>query len=174
MNLKEVLNISGKPGLYKIIAQSAGRIIVESLEDGKRLPVFATNNFSILKDISIFTMEEDLPLEQAFKAIYEHEEGKTSIDHKSSEAEIAERMEAIIPTYDKEQVRPADMKKLFKWYNLLIEKKAWSPADIASEEEVVEVEAEEVKEEKKEKKATTPKKPKAETPKKPKAKKKED
>lgn len=51
MDLKEILNISGKPGLYKIIAQSTGRIIVESLEDGKRLPVFASNNFSILKDI---------------------------------------------------------------------------------------------------------------------------
>lgn len=150
MNLKEILNISGKPGLYKIVAQSTGRIIVESLEDGKRLPVFASNNFSILKDISLFTMDEDLPLEEAFKAIYKYEDGKQSIDHKASDAEIAQRMEAIIPTYDKEQVRPADMKKLFKWYNLLIEKKAWTPADIEGEEK-------EEKAEKKEKKAAAPK-----------------
>lgn len=123
----------------------------------------------------MFTMEDDLPLEEAFKAIYEHEDGKASISHKASDAEIAERMEAIIPTYDKEQVRPADMKKLFKWYNLLIEKKAWTPADIDSEDEVSEVEVEEVKEEKKEKKkAAASKKPKADAAKKPKAKKKED
>jgi chemotaxis protein histidine kinase CheA len=160
MDLKEILNISGKPGLYKIIAQSTGRIIVESLEDGKRLPVFASNNFSILKDISLFTMEEDLPLEQALKAIYEYEKGKESISHKADNKEIEQRLEAIVPNYDKEQVKHADMKKLFKWYNLLIQKEAWSPVDIAGEEKEEKTEKKEKKEAapKGEKKAAAPKK----------------
>jgi len=161
MDLKEILNISGKPGLYKILSQSTGRIIVESLEDGKRIPVFASNNFSILKDISLFTMEEDLPLEKAFKAIYEFEKGKPSISHKAENKEIEMKLGEIIPTFDRDQVQHADMKKLFKWYNLLVEKGAWSPADIKSEEA-----------EKEEKKEKAPKKLKAEAGLKPKAAKK--
>jgi hypothetical protein len=133
MDLSEVMTISGKPGLYRIISQSPGRIIVESLLDGKRGPVFMRHNFSILKEISIYTEEGDMPLEDAFAAIYKHEEGKASIDPKKPGVELAAYLEEIVPDYDKEEVRHADMKKLFKWYNLLVEKNLWDPSDIDSE-----------------------------------------
>jgi D-alanyl-D-alanine carboxypeptidase len=113
-------------------------------------------------------MEEDLPLEQALKAIYEYEKGKESISHKADNKEIEQRLEAIVPNYDKEQVQHADMKKLFKWYNLLIQKEAWSPADIAGEEKEEKAEKKVAPKKdaaKAEKKKEAPKKAKATKPK---------
>ncbi len=133
MKLSEILTISGKPGLYKIVAQNPGRVIVESIEDGKRMPVFMQHNFSILSDISIFTEDDDTPLGVVFKGLYEKESGKETISHKSEEKDLEAKMLEVIPNYDKEEVRHADMRKLFKWYNLLITKKLWTPADLAEE-----------------------------------------
>ena len=134
MNLSEILTISGKPGLYKIVAQNPGRVIVESIEDGKRMPVFMRHNFSILNDISIFTEEDDIPLGEVFKSLFEKEGGKETISHKSEENELEAKMLEIVPVYDKEEVRHADMRKLFKWYNLLVAKKLWTPADLKEED----------------------------------------
>jgi hypothetical protein len=133
MNLSEILTISGKPGLYKIVAQNPGRVIVESIEDGKRMPVFMRHNFSILNDISIFTEEDDLPLGEVFKSLFEKEGGKETISHKSEENELEAKMLEVVPDYDKEEVRHADMRKLFKWYNLLMTKELWTPADLEKE-----------------------------------------
>jgi len=133
MKLSEILTISGKPGLYKIVAQNPGRVIVESVDDGKRMPVFMQHNFSILNDISIFTEDEDTPLGEVFKALFEKEDGKETISHKSEEKDLEAKMLEVIPKYDKEEVRHADMRKLFKWYNLLISKNLWTPADLAEE-----------------------------------------
>lgn len=133
MNLSEILTISGKPGLYKIVAQNPGRVIVESIEDGKRMPVFMRHNFSILNDISIFTEDDDMPLGEVFKGLFEKEGGKVTISHKSEEKDLEAKMLEVVPNYDKEEVRHADMRKLFKWYNILITKELWTPADLDNE-----------------------------------------
>jgi len=131
MDLSKVVNISGKSGLYQIVAQSANRIIVESLDTGKRIPVFARDNFSILKDISIFTYEDNIALEEVLVNIYEAEGGKKTLDtSKCSVDELKAKMEEVVPTYDKDNVYTSDMKKLFKWYNILVDKKLWSPEDV--------------------------------------------
>lgn len=130
MKLSEILSISGKPGLYKIVAQSPGRVIVESVETGKRLPVFMRHNFSILSDISMYTIEEDISLGEVFKLIYEAENGSATIDHKADEKDLEAKMVEVLPNYDKDEVRHGDMRKLFKWYNLLIAKSLWTPADL--------------------------------------------
>jgi hypothetical protein len=135
MKLSEILTISGKPGLYKIVAQSPGRVIVESIEEGKRMPVFMRHNFSILNDISIYTEEEDLPLAEVFKAIYEKEEGKVSISHKADDKELEAKMAEVVPNYAREEVRHADMRKLFKWYNIIIDKQLWTPADLEGQKD---------------------------------------
>ncbi|MFT4661143.1 MAG: hypothetical protein ACI8XB_001414 [Patiriisocius sp.] len=134
MDLSKVVNISGKSGLFQIVAQSANRIIVESLDTGKRVPVFARDNFSILKDISVFTYEDNIALEEVLVKIYEAEDGKKTMDSATATVdELKAKMEELVPTYDKDNVYPSDMKKLFKWYNILIEKKLWTPADVEGE-----------------------------------------
>ena len=71
--LKEILSISGKPGLFKLINNTANALIVESLLDGKRFPAYSNAKIIALEDISIYTEDEDMPLKTVFKRMYEKE-----------------------------------------------------------------------------------------------------
>jgi type IV secretory pathway VirB10-like protein len=119
-SLKGIIAIAGKPGLYKVIAQGHNNnVIVESLIDKKRMPAYATSKISSLEDITMYsTGEEDKPLHQIIKAIYDKENGGTCIDAKD-EAKHAEYLASVFPDYDKEKIYSSDIKKLFSWYNLM-------------------------------------------------------
>ena len=121
MDLSKILAISGKPGLFKHIAQSKSGIVVESIQDGKRTSAFASDQMSTLSDISIFTNDEDVKLEEILKSIFKKEEGKNAISSKSGSDELKAYFEEVIPEYDKERVYVSDIKKVLKWYNLLVE-----------------------------------------------------
>lgn len=121
MELKGLLSISGKPGLYKHISQTKNGIIVESLVDKKRMPAYASAKISALEDIAIYTEDEDMPLVDVFKRIYESEEGKTALDKKASNEELKTYFDEVLPEYDKERVYVSDIKKILSWYNLLVE-----------------------------------------------------
>jgi hypothetical protein len=119
MNLSGIIAISGKPGLFKVIAQGKNSIIVESLTDNKRVPAYATDRISALDDISIYTYDEDAPLRDLFTSIYKKEDGKECISHKEDQKKLETYLNEILPNYDKERVYPSDIKKIFQWYNLL-------------------------------------------------------
>ena len=119
MILSGIISISGRSGLYKVIAQGKNNIIVESLEDKKRFPAYSTDRISALEEISIYTYDEDKALHLIFDAIYEKEGGKPCISHKESDKDMAAYLEGVLPDYDKERVYPSDIKKIFMWYNLL-------------------------------------------------------
>ena len=77
MDLTEILSISGKPGLYKMLSHTKTGMLVESMADQKRFPVFAHEKISSLEEISIFTTgEDDLPLKEVFRKISDKLEGK--------------------------------------------------------------------------------------------------
>lgn len=120
--LKEILSISGKPGLQKLISNSSNAIIVESLVDGKRFPAYSNSKIIALEDISIYTEEEDMPLKEVFKRMFAKENGKPALSHKESNEKIITYFNEIVPEYDKERVYTSDMKKIVQWYNLLTEK----------------------------------------------------
>ncbi len=132
MNLTGILSISGKSGLYKMVGQMKNGIVVESLEDGKRFPAHSTNKVSALEDISIYGLEGDVPLGEVFGMIYKLEEGSSSIDANASGNELRDRLLKAFPDFDQERVYTSDLKKLFKWYNVLVAQ-GFKP-----EEEVVE------------------------------------
>jgi hypothetical protein len=118
-DLTEILAISGKGGLFRMITQAKNSIIVESLLEKKRFPVHSTEAVSSLEEISIFTETEDLPLKDVFKRIYDKTGGEKTISHKASAKELKEFMEEIVPEYDEERVYVSDIKKVVKWYNHL-------------------------------------------------------
>ena len=66
MTLDKVLSISGKPGLFKLVTQTRNGFIAESLLDKKRLSVNMQHNVSILSEIAIYTLSEELPLKEVF------------------------------------------------------------------------------------------------------------
>ena len=67
MSLDKILAISGKPGLYEIVTQTRTGAVVESLIDKKRLTVGAHSNISILSEIAIYTLSEEVPLKDVLK-----------------------------------------------------------------------------------------------------------
>ena len=119
MNLTGIIAISGRPGLYKVIAQGKNNIIVESLIDNKRFPAYATDKISALDDISIYTYDEDASLKELLTAIYKKEGGEMCPSHKESLTVLQNYLLELLPNYDQERVYSSDVKKMFQWYNLL-------------------------------------------------------
>lgn len=122
--LETILAISGKPGLYRLVNRGNRSLIVETLDaQKKRMPAFGTDKIISLADIAMYTDEEEVPLRQVLKNIYDMEGGKaTALDYrKATTAELADFMAKALPNYDRDHVYPSDMKKLVQWYNILVE-----------------------------------------------------
>ena len=123
MDLTKIVSISGKPGLYLIKSQAIGRIIVESVIDGKCTPAFAHDRMSSLEEISIFSTDEDRPLKEVFMMIHEKMGDKVDFDYKkASNDELCEKFAIVMPDYDRDAVYPSDMRKVFAWYQMLVDK----------------------------------------------------
>lgn len=119
MDLSIIISISGKPGLYKVIGRSRTGLISESLEDQKRIPVRSTDKVSALSDISIFTYSDDLPLKEVLIKLFDHFNGEKAPENYNDSEWMAESFRKVIPEFDEDRVYTSDLKKLFKWYNLL-------------------------------------------------------
>ena len=121
MELKDIISIGGRPGLFKVVNKRKNELIVESIPDGKKIFIYALDKVSSLEDISIYTETEDIPLVDVYEKLFEIENGSKSIDHKSNPKQLKEKMIEILPDYDQDRVYNSDLKKLFNWYNMLIE-----------------------------------------------------
>jgi len=120
MSLEKILSIGGKPGLYRLLTQTRTGFVAESLMDKKRISVSARNNVSVLSEIAIYTLEEELPLRQVFQKIQLKEKGgKTSVAHKAEKIALEEYFFQVLPNYDEDRVYASDIKKVIQWYNLL-------------------------------------------------------
>jgi hypothetical protein len=117
--LKDIIAITGQGGLFKYISQARNGIIVESLETGKRMQAFSSMKVNSLKDIAVFTKQEEISLEEVLRKISEKESGGASIDHKSSPDELKSYFLKILPDFDQERVYISDIKKMINWYNIL-------------------------------------------------------
>ena len=134
MKLKDILAISGKPGLYKFVSQGRNGIIVEGFADKKRMIVHSTTKVSALEDIAIYTEVEEVPLKDILKKLYEKEEGKKTIDSKSPIDQLKALFEEVLPDYDRDRVYTSDIKKVVSWYNIMIEHDLIDPNEPEDEE----------------------------------------
>ena len=142
MDLSKIISISGKPGLFRIVGQMKNGVVVESLLDGRRTPAYATQQISSLEDISIYSVDDDIPLKEVFGMIKAKEgEGLATVgkDGKALKAYFQE----VFPEYDEDRVYTSDIKKVVKWYNLLqekglLEEEAEEEAPLVEDAEVVE------------------------------------
>ena len=120
--LKTILAISGKPGLYKLISQAKNMLIVEAVENKKRMPIYASDKVISLGDIAMYTNDDEVPLATVLESVKKKEDGKVaSLDYKkASVEELHAFMAKVLPEYDRDRVHTSDIKKLIQWYNLLI------------------------------------------------------
>lgn len=118
--IKTILSISGRPGLFKLVSQGKNMLIVESLLNGKRMPAYAHDKVVSLGDISIYTLDGDVPLADVFETIKEKNEGK-AVDVKAMDNDaLRSYFSEILPDFDDERVYTNDIRKVFQWYNQLI------------------------------------------------------
>lgn len=137
MSLEKILSISGKPGLYELKTQTRTGLLAESLADGKKITVNTRQNVSLLSEIAIYTLTEEVPLREVFSKIHAKENGGEAISHKSTRDQLEEYFFEVLPDYDEDRVYPSDIKKVVQWYNLLTKKGMtdFSESDAADEEE---------------------------------------
>jgi hypothetical protein len=119
MNLEGIINVSEKPGLYKVISRSDNTVIIESLLDNKRSAIYSHNQANLLNEIGIYTYNDTTPLSAIFTTIAEKTNCGPSINHKSSKEELTNYFREIIPEYDEERVYFSDIKKVIQWYNVM-------------------------------------------------------
>lgn len=117
--LREIISITGKPGLFKMIGHGTRRIIVEDLTTGRRFPAMERDKIISLGDIAMYTMGEDKPLGEILDLTYARNEGK-EIDLKKDASDLRALFREILPDFDEDRVHDSDIKKLFQWYNILV------------------------------------------------------
>lgn len=142
MSLEKILSISGKPGLYKLKTQTRSGFLAESLIDGKKINVSGRHNVSLLSEIAIYTLTEEVPIREVFAKISEKENGGEAISHKEPKIKLEEYFFEVLPDYDEDRVYPGDIKKVLQWYNLLHKNGItdFSEADASKEEAISEEE----------------------------------
>lgn len=120
--LRTILSVTGRPGLFKILSQGRGLIVVEELGTAKRMPIHARDKVVSLGDIAMYTESGDTPLGEILDKVYAHYDGKP-VDVKDlvKTGKLHDAFGEIVVDYDRDRVHDKDIKKLFTWYNLLIE-----------------------------------------------------
>ena len=120
--LTEILAITGKPGLYRLVSRGNNMLIVESLVDGKRMPTYARDKIVALSDVSMFTDADDIALHEVLTAAGKKENLKpVALDpKKASNAEVQAWFDEVLPNWDRDRVYPSDIRKLIQWYNILV------------------------------------------------------
>ncbi|MGI9544354.1 MAG: DUF5606 family protein [Cyclobacteriaceae bacterium] len=124
MNLKDIATIAGKPGLFKILKPSKTSVIIESLDEKKtKLIATAQHRLSVLDEISIYTTTTDgsTPLQQVFETIHAEFGDDLGVDKNSDGEELQSFLKHVLPEYDTKRVYHSNIKKLIRWYGVLLE-----------------------------------------------------
>lgn len=122
MDFNEIATVSGKGGLFNVVAPTRGGMILESMDDQKKkLIVNANSKVSVLGEISIYTTDKEgsRPLEEVMKKIHSEFDGDTGLSAGADNEELKSFLKFILPDYDEDRVYASDIKKLVKWYHLL-------------------------------------------------------
>lgn len=123
MTLAEIATLSGKGGLFKVMAPTKSGVILESLDDAKSKVVASGNNkISLLNEISIYTTtrEGTVPLEDVLKKISQEFGNDPGVDGNSDANELKSFLKSVLPEYDESRVYVSDIKKLVKWYGIIL------------------------------------------------------
>ena len=118
-DLTRILSISGQSGLFNYVSQARNGVVVESLVDGKRSSFGMTSKMTSLADISIYTDDEEVKLQQVFTNLKEVLGEEDAPSGKSSPETLKALFEKALPTYDRDRFYVSHMKKVVEWYNVL-------------------------------------------------------
>ncbi|MBL7859310.1 MAG: DUF5606 domain-containing protein [Cyclobacteriaceae bacterium] len=123
MTLAEIATISGKGGLFRVVAPTKSGVILESLDDAKsKVMASASQRLSLLNEISIYTTTKEgtIALEEVLKKIHTEFGNDLGIDANADASELKAFLKSVLPDYDDNRVYVSDIKKLVKWYDILL------------------------------------------------------
>lgn len=118
-DLSKILAVSGQSGLYLYISQARNGAVVEALADKRRTSVGMTSKITSLADISIYTDDEEVKLQQVFLNMKEVLGDDDAPSAKSKPEELKALFEKALPDYDRDRFYVSHMKKVVEWYNAL-------------------------------------------------------
>ena len=122
--LDKILTISGKTGLFQLMAQTRTGVIAISLLDQKKMVTNMGQQINVLSEIRVFGIKEELPLEDVFEKMFQFEKGKAArVKPKASKEELESYFFEVFQDYDEDRVYASDIKKIIQWYNLLLQSK---------------------------------------------------
>ena len=121
-NLDKVLTISGKPGLFRMVAQTRTGVIAVSLVDQKKIVTNLGQQINVLSEIRVFGLKDEMPLNDIFERMFKLEKGQpTRVKPKASKEELESYFFEVFQEYDEDRVYASDIKKIIQWYNLLLD-----------------------------------------------------
>lgn len=131
MNLKNILAVSGLPGLFKLASSRPNGLVVSDIDTGKnRFCSVRKHQFTPLETVAIYTHDDTTPISEIFEAMKAQEENNNPvISVKVPSDEMMDYFLSIVPDYDEDRVYPSDVKKVIKWYNFLKERNMLEPSD---------------------------------------------
>lgn len=124
MTISEIASVSGKGGLFRVISPTRAALILESLDESKKKMVATTHHrVSILNEISIYTTSEEgtVSLQDVLKKIYKDFGNDPGIDSNADASELKAFLKSVLPDYDEDRVYVSDIKKLVRWYGILLQ-----------------------------------------------------
>jgi Domain of unknown function (DUF5606) len=123
MTLADIATISGKSTLFKIIKPGKAGVILESLDDAKsKVVAAASQKLSVLSEISIYTTTKEgtVALADVLKKIKKEYGSDLGLDAEAEGTELKAFLKSVVPDYDQSRVYVSDMKKLVRWYTILL------------------------------------------------------
>ena len=115
-DLSKILSISGQHGLFEYVAQARNGVIIESISDKKRTVADAKSRITTLADISIYTTEGEVKLQDVFLKMREVLGENDAPTPKASADELKSLFKKALPDYDEDRFYVSHMKKVVDWY----------------------------------------------------------
>ena len=120
MNYREIVAVTGLPGLYQLLANKGDGAIVRELSGGasKFLPA-RLHRVTPLETIEVYTTGSNVRLQKVFEAMQASEGKETMPDAKADSATLRNYFDTVFPDYDGSRVYDSDLKKMVRWYGIL-------------------------------------------------------
>tara|TARA_B100000035_G_C20736304_1_gene437772 strand:+ start:101 stop:538 length:438 start_codon:yes stop_codon:yes gene_type:complete len=121
-NLDKILTIAGRPGLFRMVAQTRNGVIATSLSNQKKIVTNIRQQINVLSEIRVFGLKDEMPISDVFERMYQLEKGQPArIKPKASKEELESYFFEVFQDYDEDRVYASDIKKIIQWYNLLLD-----------------------------------------------------
>ncbi len=134
-DLKHVLAIAGRPGLFQLVASTRTGLVAEPLGGGARVSASARQQVHVLDEMALYTVEGERPLREVFAAVGAALNGQEAVAHNADSALVTAEFAKLVPDYDDSRVYVSDMRKFFQWYNALVRYQFFADAPAVTADE---------------------------------------